>query len=362
MLLQQLASSSGACAAVARKEWGQTPGGQRVDIYTLSNGVLTARISTYGAALVGLDVPDSQGRRADIVRGFDSLTDTLKGSNSHVGAIIGRYANRIKSARFSLDGREYRLAPNSQGNYINGGQIGFDKRVWKARTITGKSPALELSYTSWDGEMNLPGTLLVRVTYSLKANALAIDYRATTDKTTVLNLTNHAYFNLHGAENGDILDHRLTINADTITLSDADGTANGRIATVAGGPFDFRRPTLIGTHIDDPDPQIAQQHGYDQNYILNGPAGSLRFAALLFDPVSGRAMEIFTTQPGLQLYTANAARPLAGKAGAIYRRHGAVCLETQHFANSPNIESFPDTTLRPGRVFHERSLLRFSNR
>ncbi len=359
-LLLQAAATSSALGAIVRQNWGQTPGRQRVDIYTLSNGVLTARISTYGAALVGLDVPDSQGRRADIVRGFDSLDDTLKGSNSHVGAIIGRYANRIKGARFTLDGKEYRLTSNSQGNYINGGQIGFDKRVWTARAIPGKAPALQLSYTSWDGEMNLPGTLRVRVTYRLERNTLAIDYQATTDRPTVVNLTNHAYFNLHGAAAGDVLDHRLAVNADSITLSDADGTANGAVAPVAGGPFDFRSATPIGAHIDDADPQIAQQHGYDQNFILRGPAGTLRFAARLSDPASGRAMEVFTTQPGLQLYTANAPRPLKGKLSASYGQHGAVCLETQHFANSPNIPSFPSTTLRPGQVFRERTLYRFT--
>ena len=351
-------------ARIEKSAWGETPDHRKVDLYTLTNAHgMVARISTYGGVVVGLEVPDRNGKMADVVRGFDTVTGYFVPSNSNYGALMGRYANRIKGAQFTLEGKTYHLAVNSEGNSIHGGRAGFDKKVWRASAQDGASPSLKLTYTSPDGEENFPGTLNVTVTYTLTAaNALHIDYRASTDKPTVLNLTNHAYFNLKGHAGGDVLDHRLQIFANAVTHRDPDGVASGKIDPVKGSPFDFTAPIPIGTHIHDKDPQIAGPLGYDQNFIINGKAGALRLAARVEEPVSGRVMETLTTQPGVQLYTANAAGPLAGKNGAQYLAHGAFCLETQHFNNSPNVPSFPSTELKPGEQFHEITEFRFTNR
>ena len=351
-------------AKVEKTAWGETPDHKKVDLYTLTNiHGLVARISTYGGAVVGLIVPDRNGNMADVVRGFDAVPGYFVPDNSNIGALMGRYANRIKGAQFPLEGKTYRLAVNSEGNSIHGGRIGFDKKVWSAVAHDGASPSLTLTYTSPDGEEGFPGTLNVTVTYTLTAaKALRIDYRATTDKPTVLNLTNHSYFNLKGHSGGDVLDHRLQIFANTVTHRDSDGVASGKIDSVKGTAFDFTTPSPIGAHINDSDPQIAIPHGYDQNFIINGKAGTLRLAARVEEPGSGRVLEVLTTQPGVQLYTANAAGPLIGKAGARYLAHGAVCLETQHFNNSPNVPAFPSTELKPGEQFHETTEFRFTTK
>jgi aldose 1-epimerase len=349
-------------AKVEKTAWGETPDHKKVELYTLSNSHgLVARISTYGGSVVGLDVPDRNGRIADIVRGFDAVSGYFVPENSHIGALMGRYANRIKSAQFTLEGKTYHLAINNEGNSIHGGRIGFDKRVWSAVAHDGASPNLTLTYISPDGEENYPGTLNVIVTYTLTAdNTLRIDYRATTNKATVLNLTNHTYFNLKGHAGGDVLHHRLQIFANAVTHRDPDGIASGKLDLVKGTGFDFTTPTLIGAHINDSDPQISIPHGYDQNFIINGKAGTLRLAARVDEPNSGRVLEMLTTQPGVQLYTANGATALTGKSGAQYLTHGAFCLETQHFNNSPNIPAFPSTELKPGEHFHEVTVFRFT--
>ena len=348
-------------AKIEKTSFGTTPDHKKVDLYTLTNvHGLVARISTYGGAVVGLEVPDRDGKMADIVRGFDSVSGYLVPSNSNIGALMGRYANRIKGAQFTLEGKTYHLAVNSEGNSIHGGLIGFDKRVWSAVPHDGASPSLSLTYISPDGEENYPGTLKVTVTYTLTANnSLNIDYRATTDKPTVLNLTNHSYFNLKGHAGGDVLQQRLQIFADTITHRDPDGTANGQILPVKGTDFDFSKPTPIGTHINDSDPQIAGPHGYDHFFIIRGKAGTLRLGARIEEPGSGRVLEMLTTQPGVQLYTANALIEFPGKGGVKYLPHTAFCLETQHSNNSPNIPAFPSTELKPGENFHEVTEFRF---
>lgn len=348
-------------AKIEKTGFGTTPNYKKVDLYTLTNiHGLVARISTYGGAVVGLEVPDRNGKMADIVRGFDSLSGYLVPANSNIGALMGRYANRIKAAKFTLEGKTYQLAVNSEGNSIHGGVTGFDKRVWSAVAHDGASPSLSLTYVSPDGEEDYPGTLKVTVTYTLTANnSLNIDYRATTDKPTVINLTNHSYFNLNGHASGDVLQQRLQIFADTITHRDPDGTANGDIVSVKGTDFDFTKPIPIGTHINDSDPQISGPHGYDHFFIIRGRPGTLRLGARAEDPRSGRVLEMLTTQPGVQLYTANSLIEFPGKGGVQYLPHTAFCLETQHSNNSPNLPAFPSTELKPGETFHEVTEFRF---
>jgi len=361
-LLAMLLTGSPATAAITRIDWGETPDHQKVALYTLTNGHgMSVRLSTYGAVIQGLEVPDRNGKLADIVRGFDSLTGYLVPGNSHIGAVIGRYADDIKGAQFTLEGVTYHLNPNTApGNTIHGGLAGFDKKVWQAEPHDGPAPSLTLRYTSPDGEEHFPGTLTVTVTYTLQAdNALRLDYRATTDKPTVLNLTNHSYFNLRGHDLGDVLEHRLTVMSDTVNLADENRLVTGAHEPVKGTAFDFTKPMAIGRHINDSDMQITSGPGYDQNFILRGKAGQLRLAARVEEPLSGRVMEVLTTQPSVQLYTANGAKPLTGKGGATYLQHGAFCLETQHYADAPNHPEFPSTELKPGETFHEVTVFRF---
>jgi aldose 1-epimerase len=352
-----------AAAVITRSTWGETPEHRNVDLYTLTNANgMTVRLSTYGAVIQSLEIPDRNGKMADIVRGFDTLAGYLVPGNSHIGAVIGRYADDIKGAQFTLKGFTYHLNANTAaGNTIHGGVAGFDKKVWQAAARDGAAPSLTLRYTSPDGEEHFPGTLEVTVTYTLEAdNALRLDYYAVTDKPTVLNLTNHAYFNLEGHDQGDVLDHRLTVMSDIVNLADENRLVTGATEPVKGTAFDFTRPMTIGQHINDTDMQITSGPGYDQNFILRGKPGTLRLAARVEEPQSGRVMEVLTTQPSIQLYTANGARPLTGgKGGATYIQHGAYCLETQHYADSPNHPDFPTTELKPAESFHEVTVFRF---
>lgn len=354
---------SPAAALITKAAWGETPDHQKVDLYTLTNANgMKVSLSTYGAVIQSLEVPDRNGKIADIVRGFDSLAGYLVPGNSHIGAVIGRYADDIKGAQFTLEGVTYHLNPNTEaGNTIHGGLAGFDKKVWQATARDGTAPKLTLRYTSPDGEEHFPGTLSVTVTYTLEPdNALRLDYRATTDKPTVLNLTNHAYFNLKGHDQGDILDHRLTMMSDTVNLADENRLVTGATQPVKGTAFDFTRPMTIGQHINDTDLQIASGPGYDQSFILRGKPGSLRLVARVDEPRSGRVMEVLTTQPAIQLYTANGAKPVTGgKGGATYFQHGAFCLETEHYPDAPNHPDFPATELKPGQIFHEVTVFNF---
>jgi len=344
---------------IQRAPWGEVDG-QKVDIYTLTNkGGMSARITNYGAFLVSLNTPDRNGKMADVVLGYDTLKEYTTGTT--YGAVIGRFANRIGGAQFTLDGKTYHLKANAGPNNIHGGPIGFSYHVYSATPMDGPSPSLILHMVSADGDQGFPGNLDFTVIYTLTANnTLKIEYRATTDKSTVLNPTNHSYFNLKGAGNGDVLNHRLQVFSDAVTPTDANHMATGEVLKVTGTGFDFTRPKALGKDINGPDPAIMATPGYDINFIVKGPMGKLRPAAKVTEPQSGRVMEVWTTQPGIQLYLPNNDKPITGKGGAQYVKRGAFCLETQHFANAPNIASFPTTELKPGKIFYQVTEFRFS--
>jgi aldose 1-epimerase len=348
-------------AKVEKRSFGQTAEGQPVDLYVLSNANgMRAEIITYGGIVRSLEVPDRSGRIADVVLGFDSIEGYLK-EHPYFGAIIGRYGNRIANARFTLEDKEYKLAANNGPNSLHGGLKGFDKRVWTVRDHGGGDDAhLTLNYVSADGEEGYPGTLDVTVKYTLThANELKIDYTATTDKTTVLNLTNHSYFNLSGAEN--ILDHELKINASDFTPVDATLIPTGKPAAVAETPFDFRDATKIGARINDKHEQIERGKGYDHNFVLDGMG--MRVAAEVYDPKTGRHLEVSTDQPGVQFYAGNFLDgSLTGKGGRVYGHRSGFCLETQHFPDSPNQASFPSTRLLPGPTYQTTTVYKFSTK
>jgi len=345
--------------AVVATLFGTTPDGQDVALYTLSNTHgLRATIIEYGAILVSLDVPDRHGQLADIALGFDDLDSYIR-RNPLFGAVVGRYANRIAGARFTLDGIEHRITANAGKNHIHGGgNKRFDKVVWKGSPYRSDTEVgVRLTHVSADGEEGFPGNLHCTVTYTLtNDNELRISYTATTDKPTVLNLTNHSYFNLAGAGNGDVLGHKLTINAPWYTPAGEGLIPTGEIHTVKDTPLDFTTPRTIGARIA----QLTETGGYDHNYVLNGSYGSAVLAAKVYEPTSGRVMEVYTTEPGMQLYTANGMRNLKGKKGHIYNRHSSFCLETQHFPDSPNKPHFPSTALRPDRKFESTTTFKFS--
>lgn len=349
-------------SGVTMSTFGKMPDGETVNLYTLTNrSGMKVAITNYGGRIVSIIVPDRKGQMADVVLGFDGL-DGYLATNPFFGALVGRYANRIGNAKFTLDGKEYHLAANDGPNSLHGGLKGFDKKVWKAREIPGEHPGLELTYLSKDGEENYPGDLSVKVVYTLMGdNALRIDYSATTDKDTVLNLTNHSYFNLAGQGNGDILKQEMMINADSFTPIDATLIPTGEIREVEGTPLDFRKSTPIGERIDADDAQLKFAKGYDFNYVVNRTGHGLTLAARAEDPESGRVMEVLTTQPGIQFYTGNFLDgTVHGKDGKVYGRRSAFCLETQHFPDSPNKPSFPTTELKPGQTFHEVTVFKFS--
>jgi aldose 1-epimerase len=346
---------------ITRNEWGKTADGVPVQIFTLTNPKgLEARITNYGGIVVSLKVPDRQGAMADVVLGFDSFADYLANPGPHFGALIGRYGNRIGGARFALNGVEYKLAKNNGQNSLHGGPHGYDKVVWTPRELP--DGGLELTYLSKDGEENYPGNLKVVVTYRLTdANELKIDYTATTDKDTVVNLTNHSYFNLKGAGSGDILDHRVILYSDRFTPADPGLIPTGELRDVTGTPFDFRKSTAVGARIDQNDEQLKLGRGYDHNWVLNHKVAALSLAARVEEPSTGRVMEVLTDQPGVQFYTSNGLDgSIHGKGGKPYVRRGALCLETQHFPDSPNRPAFPSTVLKPGQIFHSTTVYRFS--
>jgi aldose 1-epimerase len=359
----QQASAPAQKGGIKSEAFGKTSGGAQVTVYTLSNAKgVEARIMNRGGILVSLKVPDRQGTIGDVVLGFDTLDGYLK-ENPFFGAIVGRYGNRIAKGHFTLDGHEYTLAINNGENALHGGLKGFDKQLWTAKPgETKDGPSLTLSYVSKDGEEGYPGTLTATVTYTLtNANELRIHYHATTDKPTVLNLTNHSYFNLAGQGNGDILGTHLTINADRFTPVDKGLIPTGELRSVEGTPFDFRKPTAIGARIEQPEEQLKLGGGYDHNFVLNGQAGTLRLAARATDPKSGRVLEVLTTEPGVQFYTGNFLDgKIVGKGGKTYGRRYGFCLETQHYPDSPNKPSFPSTVLRPGATYDTTTVFKFS--
>jgi aldose 1-epimerase len=364
-----LATAAGAAVAkpahphVQKAPFGQTADGRAVDIYTLTNrNGIEARIMTYGATLVSLKTPDRNGQMGDIVLGFDSVEPYLAGV-PYYGAIIGRYANRIANARFTLNGASYQLPVNDGPNSLHGGDKGFDKRLWKAAPFENASgPGLRLTYVSADGEAGYPGKLTVKVTYQLRNdNSLAIDYRATTTKPTVVNLTNHAYFNLSGDPlRHDILDQVLMLNADRFTPVNATLIPTGELRPVAGTPFDFRNPTAIGARINADDEQIRMGRGYDHNWVLvKEKPGTMTEAAYVTDPESGRVLEVLTTEPGIQFYSGNFMDGKPAGQGTVFPHRSGLCLETQHFPDSPNQPSFPPTVLRPGQTYVSHTVFIF---
>lgn len=347
---------------ITKSDFGKTPEGQVSELYTLTNANgMQVAITNYGGRVVSILVPDRHGKMADVVIGFDHL-DGYLGTNPYFGALVGRYGNRIANARFKLDGAEYKLAANNGPNSLHGGVKGFDKVFWTARESSKNPPAIELTYVSKDGEEGYPGTLTSKVVYTLEPdNALRIDYHATTDKDTVLNLTNHSYFNLAGEGNGDILKQVMMINADRFTPVDATLIPTGELRKVDGTPFDFRKPTAIGARINSDDEQIKLGGGYDHNFVLNRTGSGLSLAARVFDPESGRELEVSTTQPGVQFYTGNFLDgTIQGKGGKVIARRSAFCLETQHFPDSPNHPKFPTSELKPGQTYHYTTIYKFS--
>jgi len=344
--------------------FGKMPDGQSVELYTLSNsGGVEVRTINYGCALVSIRVPDREGKMADILLGCDTLEGYLA-NRSYVGAVCGRYANRIAAGHFTLDGRPYELATNNGVNHLHGGRKGFDKYVWAAEPILqGGMPGIVYSHVSPDGDEGYPGTLRLRVTYTLtERNELAIEYHATTDRPTVLNLTNHSYFNLAGFGSGDIVDHEILINADHFTPVGETLIPTGDVAPVTGTPFDFRRTTRIGARISDPHVQIQRGRGYDHNYVLNKTkAGELSHAARLVEPRSGRVLDVHTTEPGMQFYSGNYLDgSIIGKGGVPCTARTGLCLETQHFPDTPNKPHFPSAVLRPGHEFRSRTVFALS--
>jgi aldose 1-epimerase len=345
---------------VKQETFGKTRAGQEIFLYTLENKHgLVAKVITYGALLTELHVPDRDGNLGDIVLGFDNLEAYL-GHHPHFGCTTGRVANRIARGKFTLDGEEYTLAVNNPPNHLHGGKQGLSRRVWRGTEVESDAgPRVRFTYESPDGEEGYPGNLGIQVTYTLtERNELRIDYLATTDRPTPVNLTNHSYFNLDGAGNGTILDHELMIAADHYTPVDETTIPTGEIAPVRGTAMDFTEPTAIGARIAR---LPGKPGGYDHNYALNNQDGSLALAARVFSPRSGRVLEVLTTEPGVQLYTANYLDGgLVGKGGRAYPRHGALCLETQHYPDAVHHENFPSTILRPGGKYTQTTVFRFS--
>ncbi|MEZ5384074.1 MAG: aldose epimerase family protein [Prosthecobacter sp.] len=359
--LMSIASISiAANASVESMVWGKTATGEEVTLFTLRNANgMEAKITNWGGYIVSLTAPDRDGRFADVVLGFDSL-DGYLAKNPFFGCITGRYANRIGGASFKIDGVEFKVTANSGKHQLHGGKEGFDKKLWKASPIqNGDDIGVKLAYTSADGEEGFPGALQCTVTYRLKPdNALAIEYHATTDKPTVVNLTNHSYFNLAGEGVGDILGHELTIPADQVTATDDDLITTGEIMSIKGTPLDFTTPHAIGERIGADYKPLIQGIGYDHNYVL--PGGGLKLAATVTEPKSGRVMTVVTTEPGVQLYTGNHLNGVKGKGGHTYAKRNGFCLETQHYPDSPNHPNFPGVVLRPGETFESTTIYQFS--
>jgi len=347
---------------VTSQPFGKLPDGTPVEIYTLADGQYEARIATYGGVVVSLKAPDRKGKPADVVLGFDDVDGYVANfngpSDAFFGALIGRYANRIAHGSFTLDGQKYSLPLNNGENTLHGGPHGFNNQVWKAKPI---ADGVELTYLSKDGEAGFPGSLTATVRYSLVKGNLRIEYSATTDKNTVVNLTNHSYFNLAGE--GDILKQELTLHASRFTPVDAGLIPTGELKSVESTPFDFRKGTAVGARINANDEQLRLGRGYDHNWVLDSGGGKLTEAAEVYDPGSGRVLKVLTDQPGIQFYSGNFLDgSVKGKGGKPYELRSALCLETQHFPDSPNHPAFPTTELKPGDRYHAVTIYRFSTR
>ncbi|HUS78915.1 MAG TPA: aldose epimerase family protein [Patescibacteria group bacterium] len=341
--------------------WGETGDGDPVHLYTLANERgIEARISDYGGIVTSLMAPDRDGRLVDVVLGYDSLGEYVEDA-TYFGCLIGRYANRIALGHFTLDGVEHSVTVNNGRNHLHGGAKGFNKVLWEAKEQRGEnSVGVRLTYLSPDGDEGYPGNLLAQVTYTLtEGNELILDYAASTDAVTIVNLTNHSYFNLAGHGSGDVLDHMLTLNADRFTPVDGELIPTGELRDVEGTPMDFRRPTAIGERIDHP--QLVLVGGIDHNFALSRGSDGMAFAARVHEPLSGRTLEVSTTEPGIQIYTGNFLQEgKTGKGGRTYGPRGAICLETQHFPDSLNKMNFPSTVLWPGETYRQRTVYRFT--
>jgi aldose 1-epimerase len=343
------------------KPFGRAPDGSEVNLYTLRNNKgAEVGICNYGGLVIFLKVPDRNGKFADVVLGYDNLPDYIK-DTPYFGALIGRYGNRIAKGKFTLGGKEYTLAVNNGPNALHGGLKGFDKVVWEPRFLaTPAGPSLELLYVSKDGEEGYPGTLSVKAVYTLtEDNALMLDYVATTDKDTVVNLTHHSYFNLAGK--GDILKHQVMMPADKFTPVDVTLIPTGELKPVDGTPFDFRTLTAIGTRIGQEDEQLKFGGGYDHNWVINKPTGQLTLMARVYEPTSGRVMEVWSTEPGLQFYSGNFLDGKnKGKGGWVYKCRNGFCMEPQHYPDSPNQPNFPSVVLKPGQTYRNTIIYKFS--
>ena len=342
---------------VSKQPFGQTSDGTAVDLYTLADGKVEARITNYGGIVVSLRVPDRTGKLDDVVLGYDSF-EGYRANPAYFGAIVGRYANRIAHGSFRLDGKTYSVPKNDGDNALHGGVRGFNKVVWTTREI---KDGIELSYVSKDGDQGFPGTLTTLVRYTLDGGAIRIEYSATSDKDTVLNLTNHSYFNLAGQGKGEVLGHVVKIDAARFTPVDATLIPTGELKSVQDTPFDFRTAHAIGERIDAKDEQLRLGLGYDHNFVLDHAEGQLAEAAEVYEPTTGRILRVLTTEPGVQLYTGNHLDgSITGKQGRVYKPRFAFCLETQHFPDSPNHPSFPTTELKPAQKFHSVTVFQFS--
>jgi len=352
--------AASAAVTVTKTSFGLVAPGKPADIYTLKNGELIVDLTNYGARIVSLKTKDWVGRFADVALGYDSAGGYVAEgtAKTYFGAIVGRYGNRIRGGKFTIDGKEYQIPLNNNGNALHGGPHGFDDQMWTGSIIP---DGVEMTLVSPDGDMGFPGTLTVHVRYTLVGAALHINYEATSDKDTVVNLTNHTYFNLSGEGSGTILDEVLEINADEYTPVDAGLIPVGGPKPVAGTPFDFRKPTAIGARISDANDQLKIGNGYDHNWILRGKNGAMKQAARLYDPASGRVLTVETTEPGVQFYSGNSLTgDYKGKSGGTYSKNTGLCLETQHYPDSPNQPGFPSTELKAGATMRSETVFAFS--
>jgi aldose 1-epimerase len=362
MTMMTVVGVQGAIAAVTvnKGDFGKLPDGKTADVYTLKSADVEVRITNYGARIVSLKTKDRDGKVADVVLGYNSVAGYVAEDDkkTYFGAVVGRYGNRIRGGKFSIDGHQYQVPANNNGNALHGGPHGFDLHLWVTKEIPN---GVEMSLVSPDGEMGFPGTLTVHVRYTLVGGAVHINYSATTDKPTVVNLTNHSYFNLAGEGSGTILDEVLMINADEYTPVDASLIPVGGPKPVAGTPFDFRKPTPIGARINTPNEQLKIAGGYDHNFVLNGKNGEMKLAAKVYDPKTGRVLTVTTTEPGVQFYSGNFLDgSYKGNAGVAYTKNTGLCLETQHYPDSPNQAAFPSTELKPGETMRSETVFAFS--
>lgn len=344
--------------SVSKAVFGKMPDGTAVDVYTLKSDAVEARITNFGARIVSIKTADRDGKMGEVVLGYDSLAGYLVDKKTYFGAIVGRYGNRIAHGKFVIDGKTYQIPQNNNGNALHGGTVGFDQHVWTAREV---AEGVEMTLVSPDGDQGFPGTLTAHVRYTLHHNALRIDYSMTTDKATVVNLTNHSYFNLGGVGSGTILNEEMQILADKFTPTDAGLIPTGVLAPVDGTPMDFRKPMVIGARIHDNFEPLKLAGGYDHNWVLRGANGEVKTAAKVYDPASGRVLTVTTTEPGVQFYAGvSLDGSFKGPGGVVYGKSTGLCLETQHFPDSPNHPSFPTTLLKPGETRHSMTTFTFS--